>query len=1390
MIRKLSSKGRILAAFLLAAACLGGIMLFQIRAADNSDYSFYNLASSAASYYDAARKPSADSDDFLEGDANAGNAGGLVGYVDKNITPGASTSLRSDSSNNAQTVSIPSSLNRNSAALLDEGVLGYMYYGQALEYFGLDTVGKQSGILSFLYQTIASLTFIFYYLSSAMQMLFGMVLSFLKLLNPFRFLGFLGQSSVEVPDMSQAIWDSSTQKWIASSHAAFWDTSIGSAGDHGWIGDLTTMISGWYTALSEMSWQIAIPLFTVLLFASFVFYERTDHFKSSLKKYGIRIFFLVAGIPILGSLYTGILNSVTYSMGMTNGSQAAAYQIATTYVDFETWCKTSNLNLPYGAQIAVTNDENQSPSFTLKNMSLANVAWSASNMKSPFVEYEDQDWNSMGSGMYEADVHHVTSILSRYIMSNTFSAADYESWFKTSIAGNNPDLYDEIETYSDPFELERDGQSGGRAFTDRSSDPAGILTNGSLTASFTGNGQSQTLTLQRGDSSGYGLSTLAMYNFLNTDFTSAGATVYSSRNTSNNRISMARNSVTVAGRSGPERLVNALKTLLMIAAFVVVQFLFIFQLVVRNTITGFRMICSTPGALLGSIHSIGTVIAYVVIMIVQILAAAFIMEMSGILMSMISRIDLLSFMQTPASFGFITLNQTMPASNLMNTAGQAVGALVSGILSCLIYLAFIVFITRFSVSITTGISTGIIKLVDQLLSVPAPHNFSLASEALGSVESSVQSVQSVPSTIKTMSGQTLSRRTEKLSKNSSPDSGNPNVSRNGPDDNNGGGGNNGGGTSFISSAVSSAAQTGTSVSQNGTKAASETAGMSAGQSEAGRTGNSSAYAGSSLSAAGQPSSLRSETGADGQPQSSLKPDMAQAISTQAGQSVNSSSASGMASGYVQAAGQEHMNGQNFVSGNPAVRNGSNGSGTSAASVNSPNATSSAPVGSPGFSAMNTQVDRQPGSVQSPYGGQSAMKTASDAGFMAASMKERTGRSEQASSGSNAALNPSANQASSQMQSSNLSLNSRPDKTGGHSGHQNDGSMQTASGFGPAKTGYGYTNKTSDLETGRTAVSHGGFQSRSAFGAQFVNRASSLNQASAMNSASASGSQSSGQMQNGSSHSRPDAANSSGHTSPKHGGSSGRMNGSQNGSAKSNGTSQSHENASSKTTRQHPANGTSNMFAGSSSPKFAFFMSSMPSGSAKAKAGGIQNGQAQKAASEGRQRHSHGGSVSMPSNGFNTQGYRRPSSSGIHNSAGTAGPFGSGTAGQTSKNSFASGNSSGSRRHGGQKTESRTFSPGTDSSFYTHALRPVSGNEGSQSARNRRDGRPADLQSSRSLAAKPVGENLNRESSRSSASLNRPGSSIQNGARHMSVNFDDYGMDENKRNDGGNSGRMI
>lgn len=1056
MLRKLSFRSRTIAAFLLAASCLGALMFFQIRAADDGDSSFYSLASAAATYYDSSRKPSGDSDKFLEADVNAGNAGGLIGYVDKNITPGASIALRSDSSNNSQTVSIPNSLS-NASSLLDEGVLGYMYYGQALKYFGLDTIGKQTGIMAFLYQTLASLTFIFYYLSSAMQMLFGFVLNFLRLLNPFRFLGFMGQSSVDVPDMSTAVWDSAAQKWVASSHAASWDTSVnsglaGGAAGSGWISDLTSTLSGWYTTLSEMSWQIAIPLFTVLLFASFVFYERTDHFKSNLKKYAIRIFFLVAGIPILGSLYTGILNSVTYSTGMTNGSQAAAYQIATTYLDFETWCKTTNLNLPAGAQIVVTNDENQSPSFALKNMSLANVAWSASNMKSPFVEYGDQDWNSMGSGMYEADVHHVTSILSRYIMHNSFSAADYEFYFKTSVAGNNPDLYNEIEKYSDPFELEKDGESQGRAFTDRQNDPAGILTNGSLTASMSNTGTSPVMTLERGDTSGYGLSTLAMYNFLNTDFSSSGATVYSSRNTSNNRISMARNSVTIVGRSGPERFVNALRTLLMIAAFVVVQFLFIFQLVVRNTITGFKMIFSTPGALLGSIHSIGMVIAYVVIMIVQILVAAFIMEMSGVLMSMISRIDLLDFLQQSTSSG------------LMNTAGQAVGALISGILSCLIYLVFIVFILRFSVSITTGISTAIIKVVDQLLAVPAPHNYSLAREAFGSIEGSMQTIRSAPSSVSSMQSRFTSGRTEKAGPyngyggGDGPNNGNGTLSVSPP------GGTGSGGPSVPG--VPAAAQEekhGNSAGQNGN--GSEVNNVSDASSMAETAGPDSAASGAEV----QGSQAAAENSGSAQSRN-VRSSMTGEIENSSRQSVNSHVSSSTASTGQKPAdrtvsslagntAQENRTGSTMSygeSGQPgqaSLQSHTGGSDTASASM----------TRTSGFSLRNAGVDRI--SPENDIYGSSEAKTSR--------FRQSAYMDGKAGNGPGA-----ANMDQPRTASGNTSVQNRPDKTGDPYSHQTDGTMQTSSGIRQRERNYGgpknpHANSAADADFGLPQMQNSG-----------------------------------------------------------------------------------------------------------------------------------------------------------------------------------------------------------------------------------------------------------------------------------------------------------------------------
>lgn len=264
---------------------------------------------------------STDSKDLLV----AGNAGSMLGYADvladdKGIVGWLMNNFTSASA----TISydqlmhvVPLSVSKNAsdkdqilAAALENPFYQYAGYGELLTSMGLTkaTPGSSANFLSII---SSGITLFFYLLASAAPLIFAGALQLLVWLNPFRL--FMG---------------------------AFEKTSDAELGPLSVLADYVTNVFG---AIQDLSLYVLLPFFLFTTITSILLF-RERRVKQRLGKYGLRVFMVFAGLPLIGATYTGIVDKMHQEVKI--GSDYADYLVLSSYVDFEGWVKYSRLTPP------------------------------------------------------------------------------------------------------------------------------------------------------------------------------------------------------------------------------------------------------------------------------------------------------------------------------------------------------------------------------------------------------------------------------------------------------------------------------------------------------------------------------------------------------------------------------------------------------------------------------------------------------------------------------------------------------------------------------------------------------------------------------------------------------------------------------------------------------------------------------------------------------------------------------------------------------------------------------------------------------------------------------------------------------------------------------------
>lgn len=640
------------------------------------NYSFYHLASSASTYFDASTNPDTKVP-FQDVNVSFNNAGGLLGYEDKQYDKhnwiGSITSFLSNSASGHSYNAFQSSDMR--------GVYYYALYGHALTAMGLDSTAPRMSIGSMFRFIGGFFMMIAYAMAVSVSFIFDAILKILQALNPFQF--FLGIGSDKY-NTSMSSWMSSTAQ-SANTHI---NGILGDAFATG-VGRISNEVTALFTQAQGFGLDITVPFLIIFGLLFWVLFNFKP--KGRLKKFFLRLLVIVAGVPIMGSLYTDALANLE----KTNTSDISANVIlGSTFDDFESWASKTRLALPQGTKITLSLDNSPAGdisdntnggsdattdvrTLSLKINQIANNGLVQSSSDSTYDE--NSIWTDTKSA---SDLQSVMgpgfSLLGRYMTSAKYTAADYETLYKSHLdntthptkkeifegikyLANNPDAFkndrvgkgegQEDNGNKDKSKGKDDGsdKTSSKGYFFPGTEPKskdngkvdflwnsnggvlahqdGVAKQGDVSQSkvkdnpvtFTGYGVS--------GSDKWGLSTLSLYNYLTTEFTDSNVTIYSMSKTNSMMVASSHQSVNLVGTSTTS-IAFFVNALILFAAIAILGWGYALAMLMQTVSNEFKMIIHAPFAAMGSLNGAAKFVTATLTVIGQILITIFIYSLS------------------------------------------------------------------------------------------------------------------------------------------------------------------------------------------------------------------------------------------------------------------------------------------------------------------------------------------------------------------------------------------------------------------------------------------------------------------------------------------------------------------------------------------------------------------------------------------------------------------------------------------------------------------------------------------------------------------------------------------------------------------------------------------
>lgn len=622
---------------------------------DNSqDTSFYKISSAASTFYEELHNPQSKKEKDGKGSASGSvdgidvsTAGSLIGFKDEDFDGNAIGATLSKLSYSAQSRGYQSVANRPG----EEGIYAYMVYGHALSQLGLDSsVNPNFALMSTILRAIAGVIFaIFFLLASIVDFIMDAAIKVMKFLSPFYWL--LGDASYR---------DSVTYTRDVPAQ----------------LKPLQEFVSGIYGSLRDNS-VIIIAMSLAFLIFYLIIRGRSGDNMSRLRRFLTRTMFLLVGVPLLLSTYELSINWL--SNFRASQTVNANYITARSFMDFENWAKKYNLALFNDTQISVRTDKNVSGDVT-PDTNPRKIALSVNRHitgKAMDFNYENSfnktDKNTLNPSNFQKDFMNGFDIIGRYIKGSYYTASSYETDMRSKISADK--MAETVEQLGDKdnwaegdFLTGRQGKwisnNGGDGLTLGSYNNAGASRG--LTFNPGGRTNDKVANLGMADpsvkiSDKKGLSTLAMYNYLNSTFDDANVTTYSSNKASSDIVRNKHRSVNLVG-NGIMKLFYYFEAISLFAVVAVLGLGYTISMLFNNIMRSVRMFTTLPGAMIGSLRGMARFTTIVIMMFVEVfmtliaysLLSQFFMAMNSVVTNIITT-DLFGSEAVPAVIGGIPM---------------------------------------------------------------------------------------------------------------------------------------------------------------------------------------------------------------------------------------------------------------------------------------------------------------------------------------------------------------------------------------------------------------------------------------------------------------------------------------------------------------------------------------------------------------------------------------------------------------------------------------------------------------------------------------------------------------------------------------------------------------
>lgn len=689
---------------------------------DQKDYSLYHLASNASVYFSEKSAPENGGkgvgDSWKTVVSNPAQAGSMLGYADGE---GFVKWLFSTISGSSQTIKYDAFDSASASGMKD-----YSQFGAAVRDLGFDDMVSSAGFDPMIHAVGGSLIWLVYALAMGVSLLFWIFIQILKLLNPFLWF----HDGIAAVSPTYKVW---ADGMVTTS------SGVNTTPDA--LSGLSGFVSQWYGTLVSLSWGVLVPLFIGFLLIGLAFFKKMDR-GAAIKKLVVRLVFIGVGLPLIGGMYTSILNQ--FDDSLLSQSVGPTKVVLSTYVDFSAWMNTNRLHIPANASItwdAETGHAQPVSVFSARNSALAinaqtgnypgiapgektsdaGSAWANNN---PALKDSETDKNA---------VFATLGMLGRYIQGQKVNASDFESNIQGAVTAIPSDDVD--------WDLKKDWFLG-KSYKDSKDFGDGnkpvppiehplVATSGTgLTATTKDAGTEFTSTSGNprcgfaviepstdGKPAECNLSPLAAYNYLNTEFNTDSMTIFSSNKVTSGFTRSFHSSVAQIG-TGPASFMYWANAFTLLSSITLIGLFYGVGMLTGALRRTFGTVSAIPFATMGAMAGIAKVIIYSIAMMFEVLVTLFLYQFVSEFL-----VSLPQIIEGPIA-KLVSSNPTGTDRGITNIFSNPVLGSIAVVVMTVVSIILIISVTftllRVRKSALKALDEAVTKLVDKFLDTTTP----------------------------------------------------------------------------------------------------------------------------------------------------------------------------------------------------------------------------------------------------------------------------------------------------------------------------------------------------------------------------------------------------------------------------------------------------------------------------------------------------------------------------------------------------------------------------------------------------------------------------------------------------------------------------------------------